>query len=293
MNSRSLGAIRTFIRTEKARRIGFLTAAVAFISGLYLSLQSASFEDVRLMWGYLLFLVLVGAPTSLALNGWIFWVSTRAVGGHCSYCAALRLTILSSAANALPLPGGAIVRVAALKEFGAQYGAAMYITAAAALYWLAVALVVAGLGLQHYSGNTAYLMLGLAGLVMAMIAASITWLVSKSFSTILWLGALSILTHAAASVRFWLAFYAINVPLAVIAATVVAASGTAGAVIGFVPGGLGVNEAMAALLAQLAGISSALGFLAAVVNRLANYIVLSPLSVAFLLQRGGRETTSS
>lgn len=287
-----LSRLSVWHQSESLRRIGLATAGAAFLVGLYLSLTTVSVEPDKLNWRYLAALVLLGAPLTLALNTWVFWLSAKAVGDGYSYGAALRWTVLSSAANFLPMPGGPLVRVAALKASGGGYGRAVFITTAAALFWLAVALFVAGVGLAEYSGRSGYLLISLSGAGACVAAVVATRMATKSLAVVYWLAVIAAFTHAVSTLRFWLAFQGIGLSLSAGTAAVVAASGTAGAVVGFVPGGLGLNEGLAALLAELSGISAALGFLAAVLNRLANYAVRGPLALILIWhERRPREVT--
>lgn len=265
-----------------ARQIGLLLAGVLFIGGLYLSLTTISLDDVYIRWGYVATLVLLGASGTLVLNTLVFWLSARSVGDGCGFFDSLRLIILSSAANFLPIPGGAIVRVAALRGSGSSYRGAISITASAAMLWLSLALIVAGVGLAQYSSQSIYFILSFAGLIVGVAASMVARSVTRAWLTVLQLILVSLATHLVATFRFWLAFGSIGLLLPIMDSAVIAASGTAGAVVGIVPGGLGVNEAMAALLSELMGNSGALGFIAATINRLANYALRGPLALIFI-----------
>jgi hypothetical protein len=288
-----ISRLTTSVRHPMAKRAGMLLAALFFIGGIYLSLTSSSFDEISVGWSYVIFLTFAGAPATLALNTMALKVSASAVAVQLSTLAAVRLTVLSSAANFLPIPGGAVIRVSALKMGGSTYQSAISITAYAAIFWVAIALTVAGIGLAGLTSSPTYLAIMTLGITLGVAAYIGASSVAGSQRTALRLVFIAFATHLVATLRFWLAFKALGISLSLAESAVIAASGTAGAMVAIIPGGFGINEAVAALLAQLTGQAAATGFLAATVNRLANYVIRGPLAIIFVWTYHGAATDSA
>lgn len=267
-----------------AYRVGMLLAAATFISGLILSVRALASEPLSFNGICVLILILTGAPATLALNAQAFRLSARAVNCTYSFLEATRLTVLSSAANFLPLPGGVIVRISALRISGSAYRDAISITAYTAFFWLSIALVIAGVGLASIASNNGYYLLTLIGTALGAGAFMGASSVARSHSLAMNLLAISLATHLVATFRYWLAFSALGFGISIPESAIIAGSGTAGSVVAIMPGGLGINEATAALLTKLTGHAAASGFLAATLNRLANYAIRGPLAIALILK---------
>jgi hypothetical protein len=87
-------------------------------------------------WWLLLPVAIVGVPASVLVNALEFRVSARMAGTRVSYPRAVIVMLLARAASLLPLPGGTIVRVGALKQDGATYPRAILATGAVGLTWM-------------------------------------------------------------------------------------------------------------------------------------------------------------
>ena len=269
------------------RRIALAIAIPIFAGGLYLAVRDypVSFADLRLK-PFLLSLVL-GVPAIIALLTADFILQARFSGAKISFLRALEVVVVGNAANMLPIPGGAAIRVAAVKTHGGTLRRGAYSVPIFFGQQLGIGFLYAGgwlfAGFDTVSGGV---LLGL-GLVIATICSAMLYLLAAKPSMML-LGA-SLLTKIllvsiAAVVALW-SLEAIGVPVHYPQAAIFVVAGMIGTLIWVVPGGLGVQEAVSAALAPLVGLSPAEGFLAATAQRCASLIAFLPLAIYFLRAR--------
>jgi hypothetical protein len=213
---------------------------------------------------------LIAAPVTLVLKMFEYDASLRLIGSHAAWRHALDVSVVSSAANQLPIPGSLLVTTRSLSERGATYGAALVATSIPGLAWLGlsgliggVAIVIAG-GLVLGTIVFAFGVLGLsaaglmfrrnapdhgrARLATRICTIEILWVVLSGF-------------------RFWLVLQAIHVsstPAQVLSLAVVGAMSVA---VGFVPGGLGVRELLIAGLSPVIHLPVSEGILLGVIDR--------------------------
>lgn len=276
-----------WVRQPAVYRIGMAVAGTIFVTGLVLSTRALSAESLSFNGLFAVLLIFVGGPATLALNTQAFRLSARAVRCPYSFLDAMRVTVFSSAANFLPLPGGVIIRISALRISGSGYRDSISITAYAGVFWLSIALIAAGTGLAIMTANGNYYSLALLGATLGIGAFFGASSVARGHRLAVSLLSISLATHLVATFRFWLAFSALGFEVSLSETAIIAGSGTAGSVVAVVPGGLGINEAAAALLTNLTGHPAASGFLAATLNRLANYAIRGSLALVFILKARG------
>jgi hypothetical protein len=111
------------------RTIGIASALLLFAIGLYFSARAI--PDILHRVEVLPFvgLVILGAPVSIVLSAIEMHAVSRIAGGPMSWRTCFEVTVYSSAANMLPLPGGAMAKLAAMKSHGVNYrtGSAMVV----------------------------------------------------------------------------------------------------------------------------------------------------------------------
>ena len=104
---------------SRPRRAGLAISIMMFVAGLIWSLQAfAGSAHTLLVWP-LAILLFVFVPLTTVLNATEFKLMSRMAGAGVDWAQSFETTIYASAANMLPLPGGVIARVAALKAHGA------------------------------------------------------------------------------------------------------------------------------------------------------------------------------
>ena len=136
--------------TPRGRRISLLVSAVVFVVAMVLSVRSLPEGDRELVWWALVVTGLVGIPTLIGLSGLEYTASAAVLGHRVRLRDSLAIAVYARAANLLPIPGAALVRMQALKRAGSSYGRAASTTMATALFWLAGSLLVGGVVLVPF-----------------------------------------------------------------------------------------------------------------------------------------------
>lgn len=238
---------------------------------------------LRIEWGWLALTALM-APLTLLLNGLEYRMAGELLQHRIQAGEALRISVLASAANLLPLPGGVLVRSEALRRRGAELPGALRSNAAIGVVWVSTALLMAG-GVQLFSGGpglgSTMLVLGAFALGLAAVLAriSIRWRP--------WIGSVLLLEAVfvgVAALRLLLVFRGLGIPCTAAQAVVVTLAGALASAAGVFPGGLGLREVLAGGLAIVVRIPAAAGTAAAAVDRVIGLAVLA-LAAAFVMVR--------
>lgn len=253
-------------------------AGAMFLGGLAVSASALGRSEIGLSAPPLAALALICIPVMLCLNAieteWVARLFRRSFG----LLPALKITIAASAANMLPLPGAAAVRVLSLSSLDVPATRGTGATLAVAALWLGMSLLVAAssLAVGHRLLAIGAALLGLACLSIAL--AGLAHLASNRAAIAVLAGVKLALTLVSV-VRLMLCFAALGAPINIEAACVFALAGVLGSAASVFPAGLGVREGVAAALAPLVGVSSALAFLATALDRLVAMAVLFSLSL--------------
>jgi hypothetical protein len=278
---RLLAARRPSVRTERALLV---IASAAMVVGAWYAVRQGALEPAEFRWGPLLLAAVVGVPLTAATNAVEYWITGRAAGASFGPLVALRTTILATAANLLPLPGGPLVRIQALRTEGIATGASTQVTAAAGTSWIAVAaLLAAGGGLVV--GAPAGAIGALAGLGVVAGAASVLLLRRATVHPRGWswlllgLVGVEVASVAIAAMRLYLFLPAIGAPARASSALVLALAGVLATAVGVVPAGLGVREGLSALLAVAVALPAATGFAVSLLDRVVGLVVVAPVAL--------------
>lgn len=253
-----------------ASRVYLLLLALAiFVVGGWIALRRAQVDFAELDFGALAVLAVVGVPLTIAGKALEYRLSARVVGIFPSIGESLRVSIYSTAANLLPLPGSVVVRVGALKLSGARTKTAVGTTAYVGVVWLGVASLLAGLAsLGRPVVGTVLLGGGVAGLTVAGLflrrVVAQGGLRRRLMAATIGIEAASI---SAAAFRIALALRALGVTGGASQGFVLALSGALASSLGVFPGGLGIRELVAAGLGPLVNVAPAAAYLAAAVDR--------------------------
>lgn len=284
-----LGSRHRSLRLRPVLQRTLLTVAIGiFVVGGILTVRSLGLDLSELSWGPLLLVGLVGVPATAALNAVEYSISARVLGHRVIFLSALRVSLLSTAANLLPLPGGPVVRVQALHGLGSGYAKATASTASIGLFWVGISGLVAGLWVgtagQRLFG--ALLVLG-GGLSVAAGYALLNHQVSDARARVGLLTAIvsvEVALVALQAVRLLLVLQGLGEQPILSQALVLTLGGVIAAAVGLFPGGLGLRELLAAGLAPLVSMSPALAFLASAADRVLGIFFYSPIAVALLLR---------
>lgn len=268
-----------------------LVVIVALAVGAWLAFRSLP-DDVAFDATSIVLLALLSLP-GLVINGTEYKVTAHLGGVRVGLVAAMRIALYGSAANLLPLPGASVVRIEAMRRSGARLRRAATVTVAVGLAWLGVSLLLAGVVLIT-SGPSALLFLLIGALVLGVVAAVIARgrprrEAATGFAMVMGVELAFVVIQA---LRLWLALRSFGVHVGLQASFTLGVSNAVAAATGFLPGGLGIREAIAAALGPVVGLEASTAFLAALVDRVVALAVLAVLSVPLLamsrLQRSGR-----
>ncbi|MEL6792843.1 MAG: hypothetical protein AAFP78_05270, partial [Pseudomonadota bacterium] len=197
-----------------------------------------------------------------------------------------RIACFAQIAEVAPAPGGAIVRGAALIEAGVPAARSAAIVAANAVLWIACAVFAAALVVNGPGwATTTALAAGAAGMALSTLWIARIGSVRIALLSVL----LRVVGLPIAAFRMALAFAALSAPIPAMDGFVFAFASIAGSAASIAPAGLGVSEALAALLAPLTEAAPAAAFLAVALNRLVGFAVAGLACGLFALRPSGGE----
>lgn len=209
--------------------------------------------------------LLVVQPMLLAVASFTLGLSARVLGTRIGFRHGLNTVSYAAFAETLPLPGGAMVRGAALMGSGASLGQAAGIVTLTAVLTLAllIALSAGALALLGTSEAWAVLALALAALAVTL---GLIW---QRAGTVLSLSVLGIrvVTAAIGAVSIYTALAALGQPAGLLEAVLLTVSASLGAAVAIVPAGVGISESIAAGLAALTTVAPEAAFLAVALHR--------------------------
>ncbi len=278
---------RVRFRQRAVRQSVYVLSALGLGVGLVLALQNLPAEVELRHWQPLAFVFAIGAPAGVLVAASEFRLSAEAAGVHISWLQAIRVSILSGAAEALPGPGGAMVRVAALADNGVKLTKSGAVVAAVGVQ--RVALVLSYAGVCFYGLEQIWLGFAMAGVGIGALIGSVIWLRALGCR------AVQVLAFATAKavglavtiVRMWWLFAAFGLYLSFAEASVFVVVPAAASLAVVVPAGLGVAEAATATVAAVIALPASAGFVAAAVGRVAHLAFLFPAALIVSLTSNG------
>lgn len=263
-------------------------AALVFLAVALVSAWRLPPVDLRWEWlGVAVALLLV----SVVILAGEYWLSGWLIGRRVGPKEALRVTIFSSVANLLPLPGGVAVRVGALRSKGSAWTSALGSNVVVAIGWLGVALLLAGVLLHGQASRPVVVGFTVCGLA-ALIAMGAALERIATERPLLLGAALIVLLEgvyvAVSAARIWAVLAGLGIAATFAQATTLTVASALAAGLGFFPGGLGLRELLAGGLAPLAGLAPAVGAFAGVVDRIVGMCVRAVLAAILWIPRAGR-----
>jgi uncharacterized membrane protein YbhN (UPF0104 family) len=257
----------------------FLTIGLAYSYSLY--------PDVlqNLHWQPITLIVVLVVPFSIGLSMVELKILAQLNHVRIPLLKALEITIIGSAANMLPLPGATIVRVAALKSLGSTLFRSTSSTILIGVIWIAVAFGYAGVWMLGVA--TDYISLVFIAIGILVFISSGLWWRKLDGSNYLfsWISIIKLLMVFIESVGLYLCFNAMGVIADFSKVSGLAVAGVLGSAVSIVPAGLGVREGVSAALSPIVGLSAALGFMAAFMNRLIGMSVIVPVATYLTLRK--------
>jgi uncharacterized membrane protein YbhN (UPF0104 family) len=270
--------------SPRTERLLLAVAAIAMVIGAVVAAREDALSLRELRWAPLLVAGAVGVPLTAATNAGEYWISARAAGLRLKPMEALRTTVIATAANLLPLPGGPLVRIQALRTGGVSGRGSAQVTAAAGATWVAVAGLGAALGAQIAGAAPgAVIPLTILGVVAAFAGAGLLRAATVAGSD--WrrvagrLVAIEVVSVGVSAARLYLLLLAIGAPATTSSAVVLALAGVLATAVGVVPAGLGVREGLSALLAVAVALPATIGFAVSLLDRVVGLAIAAPLAL--------------
>ena len=254
--------------------------ALIFLAGFGWSAVSLWRQGLDPSPAYVLPLALLAAPLSLHLSARRFQDVAALYAADYDYPGAARVVIYGSLANLLPLPGALLVRVGALR---ARIGTrrSLFANGLAALYWLATSLLLLGAALLLVGQRGPGLAFAFGGLLTAAAAgagALASGASARACSRLLLTQSLLSLVNL---LRLWLICLALGFLVSPVLPAAVAVGGIFASASGIAPGGIGIAEAIGALIAGYLQQEPELGFAMAALNRVLSWALLGPALLWF------------
>jgi hypothetical protein len=275
---------QTLNRWSARPRNRVLLLAASF--AVFVILTVLSFAAIRggvdfHLWAFLV-LVFVATPAIALINAAEYRVIARIIGHDVPWAGAIHLTVVASAANLLPLPGGVMVRTQALRQRGSSYKGALGANAAAGMAWVATGCFAIGVLLVGGSDRRIGTGVGLVAIAIAAVVGTLGILRraerERSLRHLVALLIVEVTTVILTAVRIALAFMMIGFHVDVVQAVALTASIIIAAAVGIFPAGLGLREALAGLIGSAVSLRAARSIAAIAADRVADQIGLAVIA---------------
>jgi hypothetical protein len=271
--------------SPRVRALLMVVAGLGVAVGVVWSIDrlEVSLADLRLV--PLLALVLVLSPATIWANAAELRIMTRVVspqGRPMGWALALRTVLVATAANLLPLPAGAVVRIQAMRTEGVGTVQATSVNVVGAGAWIAAGLLVAALaalGAAPPAPVALALAVGLAGFAVAGVLAArlATRSPGRAAASLLGIETVTAVVHG---VRLYVVLLALGLDVTLAQGLALGAATPLAAAAGVFPSGIGLAEALTALIAPLVALPAAAGFAATAIGRVVGLLVIAPLALA-------------
>lgn len=265
-------------------------AAIGFGIGIYLSYRAQPEILSNLNLAPLFAIVTIGVPATVFLNAVEFQLSAKLIGRPFNLAQSAEITVVGSVANMLPIPGGTMVRVAALKSAGASLKHGTAVTLLVSVLWIGIAFIYSGLWVFGL-GNALWPGLGPAfifgGIAALAVSVALCFRLTENKSVVAYLALNKMALVLVDATRMYLCFRVLGLDGTFAQASVLTVSSVTGAAVSIVPAGLGIREGVAALLGPVVALAASSAYLATGLNRLVGLSVMAPFAV-FLGMRKSR-----
>jgi uncharacterized membrane protein YbhN (UPF0104 family) len=285
-----LGRWWSLLRARRSPRLERALTALAFaifVVAAVMAYRHLPSLEARIRWPFLALAAVVGVPALIVVNGAEYRVAGLVLGRRVPLLESLRVSLLGSAANILPVPGAVLVRTRALRQLGIPYREGGSVTVAVGAGWIGTAGVLSG-PLLLWAGRRAVGSLLLLGGSAALAASA--WLIARHSAgrtapLFLRVLAVEIAAVAVGTFRYYFVLLGLGIDASLPQAAAFTVAASASSATGLFPGGLGIRELLAGAVSDLVGLTIAVGVFAAAVNRLLEFVVMSPLTLGLALRR--------
>jgi hypothetical protein len=268
------------------RGVILLLAVSLFVGGVVVSVRELDLDAATIRWWPLVLVAVLGTPATIVTNAAELRAmgrcldATRPLPPELSWWAATRVVVVATAANVLPLPGGALVRVHALRSAGSTVPRATGVNVVAALVWVAIAISVAGAAALTRAPVLGAIGLGVGSLgVVASLALLRPMATRWAWAPVIQLVVVEVVTTLIHAVRLYGVLLGLGIAVVPAQALVLGAASPLAAAAGVFPSGLGLAELLSALLAPAVALSAAGAFAATAVARIIGLGATAPLAL--------------
>lgn len=254
----------------RARRFVLAGATIVFLAIVVWGVNGYRSAGLALRPPIIVLAASVGTLLALALNAIELRIMGSAADAELTAREATIATLFASAANSLPLPGSVLVRGWSLTRKGADLATVVRIQATAGAAFVAVALALTG-PILATSAPIIGLVFGSLG--MAAVAGLLAW-APRYVRRLMVVEAAMVGSELA---RFSLVLAALGVEVTAARASGMVIANVLAVAIGVFPAGLGVREALAAVLAGATSLAAPVAVTVSVTDRVATSLVLAVL----------------
>ena len=256
-------------------------ALTLFVAGSIWSIRSLQLPLQQLN-GTALAMLLGLSPLTMVYSGVGLQLMARAAGTRIAMVPSITTSALANLAEALPLPGGAIVRTGALMKAGAGLGEGAGLVLLTAVLWIMLGALGAGLAILGTAQTAGWVLVAL-GLIGTLVSTGWLWRQAGALLTLL------ILLHrlsgiALIALRLYLAFLVLGLTVPFMQSLPLVLALIAGSAAAIAPAGLGISEALAALAATAVAGPPAAAFLAVGLDRVMNMLASGAVALVPLMQ---------
>lgn len=256
-------------------------AMAIFVAGTIWSVRDLQLSAQQLN-GTALAALICLSPMTLVYSGLGLQLMAKAADTRIPFGKSIVTSAIAILAEALPIPGGAIVRTGALMKAGAGLGQGAGLVLLTAVLWIMLGALGAGLAILGSNASAGWTLVaaGIGG-----TAASLGYLWRQSG----FLLALLILVHRLSGIglvalRLYLAFHVLGITFPFVQSMPFVLAIIAGSAASIAPAGLGISEALAALAAASVAVPPAAAFLAVGLDRLVHLLASAGVSIQPLLK---------
>lgn len=276
--------IRTWVQRPGVRRGFSLLGLVLVAFGAIWSVATLDLSWRTVSPGLLLVNLLALAPLNILFAAISLRINASALDCDIPTPRSIYTVAAANVAELLPLPGGAVIRGAALVDAGARLVDSTRIIILTSLLTLFMT-VTLSLAALAFLADPAW---GWLALGSALGLAGILFVMTRHIAAthLLAMLAIRIAILSLTMLRIGVAFAIFGAAISWVETALYAVAPTLGATVAIVPAGLGVNEAIAAGLAALIAGSSATAFLSVALNRVLELSAGAVMVFAMSLRKG-------
>lgn len=275
--------------SPRVRNILLVVSLVAFVAIAVVSYLALP-DGIEIRWWLTIPLVFASAPLNMACNAGEYMVLARMSGSHPRAVESLRLSLIATAANLLPIPGSVMIRTQALRADGVSYKKAIGASVIGGGSWIGVGAAATGV-LLLTSSRTWWI--GAILLVVATVALVAVYLLVRRLRPVdikrlyALLVLVKVLLVAVATFRMFLSFSVLGLSIGLTAAVALTTPAILAATIGIFPAGLGLREVLAGLIGLVVEVPVAQSVVATAADRVGSQVGLAIIAGIMLLI-GGR-----